>query len=90
MTVAPLFLLIIRPTWKGLKFLTKIKRNHIAEILLVASITTAALISLRFLPVVAGTSAFGIILLGIMPVFIHALISFAADLSERDQSEEAV
>jgi hypothetical protein len=58
--------------------------------LLVASITTAALLSLKYLPIVAGTSAFGIILLGLLPVFIHALISFAADLSERDLSEEAV
>ena len=89
-SVAPLFLLIIRPTWNGLKFLNKIKRNHLAEMLLVASITTAALLSLKYLPIVAGTSAFGIILLGLLPVFIHALISFAADLSERDLSEEAV
>jgi hypothetical protein len=39
------------------------------------------------LPLVAGTGALQIILFGISPVFIHALISFGADLSDRDINE---
>jgi hypothetical protein len=52
-------------------------------------LSIAAFMGVQYLPFVAGTSAIQIILLGLFPVFLHALISFAADLSERDLKEEA-
>ena len=87
---SPLFLLVIRPTWKNLSFFSKLKRNHLTEMSLVTSLSVLALIGVKNLPIVAGTSAFQIILIGLLPVFLHALISFAADLSERNPSEESV
>jgi hypothetical protein len=86
---SPLFLLVIRPTWRGLRVLHKIKRNHLVEMLVVVTLSIAAFMGVQYLPFVAGTSALQIILLGLLPVFLHALISFAADLSERDLKEEA-
>jgi hypothetical protein len=87
---APLFLLIVRPTWQGLKFLNKVKRNHLVEMTAVAVLSSGAFLGVQYLPFVAGTSALQIVFLGLLPVFLHALISFAADLSERDLKEEAV
>jgi hypothetical protein len=87
---SPLFLLIVRPTWQGLKFLNKVKRNHLFEMTAVAVLSIGAFLGVQFLPFVAGTSALQIIFLGLLPVFLHALISFAADLSERNLKEEAV
>jgi hypothetical protein len=87
---SPLFLLVIRPTWKGLRFLNKVKRNHLVEMLAVVALSIAAFMGVQYLPFVAGTSALQIVFLGLLPVFLHALISFAADLSERDLKEEAV
>jgi hypothetical protein len=87
---APLFLLIVRPTWQGLKFLNKVKRNHLVEMTAVAVLSSGAFLGVQYLPFVAGTSALQIVFLGLFPVFLHALISFAADLSERDLKEEAV
>jgi hypothetical protein len=84
---SPLFLLIIRPTWQGLRFLRKLKRNHIVEILIVATLSVASFMGVRYLPLVPGTSALQTILLGLLPVFLHALISFGADLSERENKE---
>jgi hypothetical protein len=86
---SPLFLLVIRPTWQSLRFLHKIKRNHLVEMLVVVTLSMAAFMGVQYLPFVAGTSALQIILVGLLPVFLHALISFAADLSERDLKEEA-
>ena len=85
----PLFLLVIRPTWQSLKFLDKIKRNYIVEMIAVSALSLVSLICVQFLPFVAGTSALQIIFVGLLPVFFHALISFAADLSERDLDGEA-
>jgi len=87
---SPLFLLVIRPTWQGLRFLNKVKRNHLVEMLAVVALSIAAFMGVQYLPFVAGTSAIQIVFLGLLPVFLHALISFAADLSERDLKEEAV
>jgi hypothetical protein len=87
---SPLFLLVIRPTWQGLRFLNKVKRNHLVEMLAVVALSIAAFMGVQYLPFVAGTSALQIVFLGLLPVFLHALISFAADLSERDLKEEAV
>jgi hypothetical protein len=86
---SPLFLLVIRPTWQSLRFLHKIKRNHLVEMLAVVTLSMATFTGVQYLPFVAGTSALQIIFLGLLPVFLHALISFAADLSERDLKEEA-
>jgi ABC-type phosphate/phosphonate transport system permease subunit len=47
-------------------------------------------LGVQYLPFVAGTSVLQIIFLGLLPVFLHALISFAADRSEKDLQEEAV
>ena len=85
--VSPLFLLIIRPTWQGLRFLSKLKRNHIVEILIVATLSVASFMGVQYLPLVPGTSALQTILLGLLPVFLHALLSFAADLSEKENKE---
>jgi Na+/melibiose symporter-like transporter len=85
-----MFLLVIRPTWQGLRFLNKVKRNHLVEMLAVVALSIAAFMGVQYLPFVAGTSALQIVFLGLLPVFLHALISFAADLSERDLKEEAV
>ena len=87
---SPLFLLVIRPTWHSLRFLNKVKRNHLVEMLAVVALSIAAFMGVQYLPFVAGTSAIQIVFLGLLPVFLHALISFAADLSERDLKEEAV
>jgi hypothetical protein len=84
---APLALLIVRPTLKNLGFLAKIRRNHLAEIALVVTLSLVAFVGVNHLPLVAGTGALQIILFGISPVFIHALISFGADLSDRDINE---
>jgi hypothetical protein len=84
---SPLFLLIIRPTWQGLRFLSKLKRNHIVEILIVSTLSVASFMGVQYLPLVPGTSALQTILLGLLPVFLHALISFAADLSEKENKE---
>jgi hypothetical protein len=54
----------------------------------VAVLSIGAFMGVQYLPFVAGTSAIQIIFLGLLPVFLHALISFAADLSERDLNEE--
>jgi hypothetical protein len=85
---SPLFLLVVRPTWHGLRFLRKVKRNHLVEMTVVAALSIGAFMGVQHLPFVAGTSAIQIIFLGLLPVFLHALISFAADLSERDLNEE--
>jgi hypothetical protein len=86
---SPLFLLVVRPTWQSFRFLRKVKRNHLVEMIVVLLLSIAAFLGVQYLPFVAGTSAIQIILLGLLPVFLHALISFAADLSERDLKEEA-
>jgi hypothetical protein len=87
---SPLFLLIVRPTWQGLKFLNKVKRNYLVEMTAVAVLSIGAFLGVQYLPFVAGTSALQVIFLGLLPASLHALISFAADLSERDLKEESV
>lgn len=86
----PLFLLVIRPTWNRFKFLGKIRRNPLVEIVIVSALTYGAFIGVQYLPYVAGTSAIQIILFGLSPVIVHALISFATDLSEREGTEEVL
>ena len=84
---SPLALLIVRPTLSNLKFLAKMRRNHLAEMALVITLSIVAFIGVNRMPFVAGTGALQIILIGLSPVFIHALISFASDLSDREVSE---
>jgi len=84
---APLALLIVRPTLKNLGFLAKIRRNLLAEIALVVTLSLVAFVGVNHLPLVAGTGALQMILFGMSPVFIHALVSFGADLSDRDINE---
>jgi hypothetical protein len=86
----PLALLVVRPTLKNLGFLAKIRRNHLAELALVVLLSFLAFVGVNQLPLVAGTGALQIILIGLTPVFIHALISFGADLSDRNKIEESV
>jgi hypothetical protein len=81
---SPLALLIVRPTLRNLEFLAKIRRNHLGEIALVIILSLVAFVGVNRLPFVAGTGALQIILIGLSPVFIHALISFGADLSDRE------
>jgi hypothetical protein len=85
---SPLFLLIIRPTWQGFRFLKKVKRNHIVEMIVVVALSIAAFMGIQYLPFVAGSSSLQIVFLGLLPVLLHALISYAADLSDRNLSEE--
>ena len=84
----PLALLMIRPTSPKLRFAAKIKRDHLLEIGIVSAFSLATFFGIQKLPLVSGSDATQIIFLGLSPVFIHALISCAADVSERVENEE--
>jgi hypothetical protein len=75
----PLLLLQVRPTSPRLYFFNKVKRNHLFEILLSVSAVFATIKLLEKFPVIAGSSPVLFICLGLLPVIIHSIISFAAD-----------
>lgn len=76
---APLLLLQIRPTASWLEIFRKIKRNHLVEILLTVFSVFSLLKLLERFPVIAGSTPVLFISLGLLPVVIHSIISFAAD-----------
>jgi hypothetical protein len=84
----PLFLLQIRPTAPWLYVFNKVKRNHLVEILLSVSAVFAFLKLLEKFPVIAGSSPALFISLGLLPVIIHSIISFAADSASRPKLSE--
>ena len=75
----PLLLLQVRPTSPRLYFFNKVKRNHLVEILFSVSAVFAIIKLLETFPVIAGSSPVLFICLGLLPVVIHSIISFAAD-----------
>ena len=75
----PLMLLQVRPTAQWLYVFNRVKRNHFVEILFSVSAVFAVIKLLETFPVIAGSSPELFICLGLLPVVIHSIISFAAD-----------
>ena len=86
----PLLLLQARPTAPWLFAFNKVKRNHLVEILLSVSAVFAFLKLLENFPVIAGSSPALFISLGLLPVIIHSIISFAADSASRPKLSEGI
>lgn len=84
----PLLLLQVRPTAPWLHIFNKVKRNHLVEIPLSVSAVFAVIKILETFPVIAGSSPALFICLGLLPVVIHSIISFAADSASNPKISE--
>lgn len=85
---APFFLsFMVFPEVAGKRF-PMIKRNVLVETLVIALLTAAVYVGIQYLPLSTREKAQAFILLGLVPVLIHAIYSSLVVSSERAQQKE--
>lgn len=85
---APFFLsFMVFPEVAGKRF-PMFRRNVLVETLLIAGITSATYVGVQYLPMTTRQKAQAFILIGLVPVLIHAIYSALVVSSERTQLKE--